>query len=149
MLFKQKQNQNIKLSPPDRRLWSLKIIAEGILHKNSGKLSSFWAEYMNWKVKISSQGCHEIIQWGSGGPGSAWGIRCLPDARPEPSYTPQATWYPPHKSKACSLASEGKGKGTGYFVLGILPQAGTMLMPLKLFSGYPGILPCLTAAGVL
>lgn len=26
-------------------------------------------------------------------PGSARGIRCLPDARPEPSYTQQATWY--------------------------------------------------------
>ena len=53
MLFKQKQNQNIKLPPPDRRLWSLKIIAEGILNKNSGKLSGFWAECVNLKVKIS------------------------------------------------------------------------------------------------
>lgn len=55
----------------------------------------------------------------------------------------------PHESKACSLASEGKGKGTGYFVLGVLPQVGTMLMPVQIVSGYAGFLPCLTAAGIL
>lgn len=60
-------------------------------------------------------------------PGSARGIRCLPDARPELSYMISL----PHESKACSLASEGKGKGTEYSVLGVLPQAGTMLMPAQ------------------
>lgn len=55
----------------------------------------------------------------------------------------------PHESKARSLASEGKGTGTGYFVLGLLPQVGAMLMPAQVVSGYAGFLPCLTAAGAL
>lgn len=36
-------------------------------------------------------------------PESAGGIGCLPDARPEPSYTQQATWYPRHMNQRLAL----------------------------------------------
>lgn len=36
-------------------------------------------------------------------PGSARGIRCLPDARLEPSYTQQATWYHRHMNQRLAL----------------------------------------------
>ena len=93
-----------------------------------------------------SRGAHEA----PGSAGCGEGIRCLPDARLEPGYTQQDYMISsPHESKACSLASEGKGTGTGYFVSGLLPQAGTMLMPAQVVSGRAGCLPSLTAAGVL
>lgn len=76
-----------------------------------------------------------------------WGIRCLPAPHPGPSYTQQATWY--HHTNQRLLSGFKRERKRNRILCVGSPAPGRELCwcLFKLFPGYSGFLPCLTAAG--